>query len=118
LRHRLTLNCASPEDRRGRTWDVLEADMCTETISSVDIPDSDKLNVSTAIPNIATDSDPSLSTTLIVVIVVVVVCVLVGGGLIAVRVIKKLRKDSEIPEYYEVRVYENATVSWCPRLKV
>jgi len=28
LRHKLTLNCASTEDRRGRTWDVTGEDLC------------------------------------------------------------------------------------------
>jgi hypothetical protein len=111
LRHRLTLECASPEDRRGRTWDVLEGDLCPDTISSMDIPENVTLNVSTASPNITTDPGHAFSITLIVVIVIVVGCVLVGGGFIAVKVIKKLRKRSELPEYYKVRVDHTETIS-------
>jgi hypothetical protein len=102
----MTLSCSSPEDRRGRTWDVLEGDLCTETISSVDIADGDKLNVSSA--------SPALSSTLIVIIVIVVVCVLAGGGFIAVKVMKKLRNSSELPVHYKVCVDQNDTVCLVP----
>jgi hypothetical protein len=84
-------------------------------MSSVDIPDSENLNVSSsASRNITTDTGPALSITLIVVIVIVVVCVLVGGGLIAVKVMKKLRKSSVLSEYYNVCVDHNDTVLLVP----
>jgi beta-lactamase regulating signal transducer with metallopeptidase domain len=115
LRHRLTLNCASPEDRRRRTWDVLEGDLCTDTIISVEIPKITNLTVSSrASPNITTDTGPALSITSIVVIVIVVVCVLVGGVFIVVKLMKKLRKSSELPVHYEVCVDQNETVCLVP----
>jgi hypothetical protein len=163
LRHKLTLNCASPEDRRGRTWDVIEEDLCpsrhsfanlsstdnpnlktsnmirnspTETegaeefpesdntttnslfindrngssslmttIRPVELPASDKPNVSSdATPNINTDGGPALSTSMFVVNGILAACTLVGGGFIAVQLIKKLRKRSEVPEHNEVSV--------------
>ena len=90
LRHKLTLNCASPEDRMGRTWQVIGT-VC---------PDRMMLNMSTdAIPNTTTDKGPALSTTLIIVTSVVAACTLVGVGFIAVQLIKKLRKSSDLPEH-------------------
>jgi hypothetical protein len=131
LRHKLTLNCASPEDRRGRTWDVIEGDLCNDTISFVKLPDSDKLNVSSganpnittwnvirtvcrdrgmqngssdANTNITTDTGPALCTTMFVVNGVLVACTLVGGGFIAVQLMKKLRKRMELSEHNEVSI--------------
>jgi hypothetical protein len=96
LRHRLTLNCASPEDRRGRTWDVLERDLCT---------DSNNVNVtSSTSPNITTQTDTALSTTMLVLIGVLVACTVVGGGFIAVQLGKKLRKRTELPQRNEASI--------------
>jgi hypothetical protein len=46
LRHKPTLNCVSPEDRRGRTWDLIEEHLCPHIISFVEISSIDKLNIS------------------------------------------------------------------------
>jgi Leucine-rich repeat (LRR) protein len=99
LRHRLTLECASPEDKRGRTWDVLEGDSCTDRIRYVELPCSDKLNESSrANTNITKDTDPALSTTMLVVNGVLLACTLIGAGFIAVQLVKKLKKRTELPE--------------------
>ena len=60
LRHKLTLSCASPRNRWGRTWDVIEEDLCPSghilvfaKISSTDNPNlktSDVNQNSTAEP--------------------------------------------------------------------
>jgi uncharacterized protein HemX len=76
--------------------------MCTDTIISVEIPKIEKLTAtSTASPNITTHKDTALSTTMLVVIGVLVACALVGGGFIAVQVVKKLRKRTELLERNE-----------------
>jgi len=45
LRHKLTLNCVSPEDSRGRTWDLIEEDLCPHFICFVEISSIDTLNI-------------------------------------------------------------------------
>jgi hypothetical protein len=100
-----TVICASPEDRRGRTWDVIEEDSCHDRFNSVEPTAKDNQNVlSDAKANITTDTGPPLVSTLIVVNGVLVVCTFVGGGFIAVQILKKLRKGSELPEHNEVSV--------------
>ena len=75
LRHKLTLNCVSPEDRRGRTWDLIEEDSCPRIISFVEISSIDTLNISSdAILIVTTDTYSALETLIIVVIFVCVVC--------------------------------------------
>jgi Leucine-rich repeat (LRR) protein len=62
LRDKLTLNCASPEDRMGRKWDVLVT-FCPD-ISLVPT-DNDKPNVSSdASPNISTSPEDRKESTL------------------------------------------------------
>jgi hypothetical protein len=76
---------------------------------------SDKLNVSSdatsdkpvssdATRNITTDTGPDLVSTLIVLNCVLVACTLVAGGFIAVQILKKLRKGSQLPKHTEVSV--------------
>jgi len=67
LRHKLTLKCSSPEDRRGHMWDMI-GDLCTDRIRSMEPTAKDKLNVSSDVtPHITTDTGPALVSTLIVV---------------------------------------------------
>ena len=98
LRHKLTLNCVSPEDRRGRTWDVLEEDLCPDRIKSMEPTASDKPNASSdATPNINTDTDTALSTSLIIAAVVSVACFLVVVYVISLQLRNTLRRRSEVP---------------------
>jgi len=157
LRHKLMVNCASPEDRTGRTLDVIE-DLCPSRHIFVNLSDTDSQNLKTsymnrssstepedagefadsdnpttnssliserngssslmttiisveptasvktnvssdAITNINTDTSPAVVSTLIIVNGVLVACTFVGRGFIAVQLIKKLRKRSELPEH-------------------
>jgi len=101
LRYKLTLNCASSEERKGRTWDVIE-DLCPDRISSTEFPSSEKPAVSSnATSNITSYTGSALSTALVVVIGLLVVCTLVGLGFIVIQLIKELRKKSEVPENNE-----------------
>jgi hypothetical protein len=90
LRDKLTLKCASPEDRKGLTWDVI-ADLCHGNIPHT--------NSTTVTANNATADDrqggsPSLMTTILIVIGVLSSCVLIAGAIILVVFIKKLRDSS------------------------
>jgi len=83
---------------------VIEGDSCPDRYKSAETTASDKPNVSSdATPNITTDTGPALSTTLIVLNGVLVACTL-GGCFIAVQILKKLRKGSQLPEHNEVAV--------------
>ena len=98
LRHKLTLNCASPEDRRGRTWDLIEEDLCPHIISSVEISSIDKLNISSDATLIVTkDTYSALEMLIIVVIFVGVVCFVVIPRAYYMQQRKKLRRRSEVP---------------------
>ena len=69
LRYKLTLNCVSPEDRRGSTWDMMET-VCSDRIIH---------NMSSDVtPNTTTDTGPALSTTLIIVNIYLVTSTLLG----------------------------------------
>ena len=112
LRHKLTLNCSSPEDRTGCTWDVI-GDLCTDRIRSMEPTARDKLNMSSDVmTNITTDTGPALVSTLIVVNGVLVACTIVGGCFTVVHLLKELRKGSEVQEHNEVSV-----APWCTCLQ-
>ena len=90
LRYKMTLNCATPEYRRGRTWDVIE-DLC-----HYDIPDTNSKTVTgkKVTADYGQGGSPSLMTTIFIVIGVLSGCVLIAGGIILVVLIKKLRDSS------------------------
>ena len=73
LRHKLTLNYVSPEDRKGRTWDLIKEDLCPHIISFVEISSFDTLNISSDATLIVTTDTYSALETLI--IVMIFVCV-------------------------------------------
>jgi len=105
LRQKLTLNCVSPEDRRGRTWDLIEEDLCPHVISFVEISSIDKLNISSdATLIVTTDTYSALETLIIVVIFVCVVCFVVIPRDYYMQQRKKLRRRSEVPQNKEVFV--------------
>lgn len=79
-------------------WDVI-GDLCKRNVSS------------DATPNITTDTGPALVSTLIVVSGVLVACMVVGGCFVAVQLLKKLRKGSEVQEHSEVSVAVTETGS-------
>jgi hypothetical protein len=106
LRHKLTVNCASAEDRRGRTWDVIKEDLCPK-LSAPDYPltETSVMNLSSNVESegaeVISDSDngnSSLMTTILIVIGVFSVCVLIAGGIILVLLLKKLRGSSNAPQ--------------------
>jgi len=104
LRHKLTLNCVSPEDRRRRTWDLIE-DLCPHLICFVEISSIGTLNISSdAILIVTTDTYSALQTLKIVVIFVCVVCFLVIPRAYYMQQKKKLRRRSEVPQNNEVFV--------------
>jgi hypothetical protein len=84
LRESLTLVCASPEDRRGRTWDVLKLDTCRNTVRSVVITDSDKRKVPIIpMPNTSTDSGHVIRIPLMFINIIV----LLGLGAVVLAVV-------------------------------
>jgi hypothetical protein len=87
LKHKLTLDCVSPAELRGRTWDVIGT-LCPEGDTH-------------ATPNITTDTGPALKTAALVVNGILLVCTTVGAGFILVQLLKKLRNRSEVPEHTE-----------------
>jgi Leucine-rich repeat (LRR) protein len=119
LRHKLTLNCASPEDRRGRTWNETE-DLCPSGHIFAKLSRTDNPNLKTSIMNWSSTAEPenaeefpdsdnttknslflnernetsSLMTAILIVIGVLSGCVLVAGCIILVVLVKKLRDSS------------------------
>jgi hypothetical protein len=89
LRHKLTLNCASPEDRRGRTWDVIEADLCPDNILDIKSRRGTGNNVTA---DYRQGGSPSLIT--LIVIGVLSGCILIAGGIVLVVLVKKVRDSS------------------------
>jgi hypothetical protein len=79
LKDKLTLHCASPRQLEGKSWDVIEV-FCSKSNKG---------------------GGPSVITTALIVIGVLLVCAL-GGGLILVKVVKRLRNKSKTPEYWDV----------------
>jgi len=93
-----TTNSSFISERNGSS-SIMTAIISVEPTASV------KLNVSPdATTNINTDTGPALVSTLIVMNGVLVACTFVGASFIAVQLIKKLRKRSELPEHNEVSV--------------
>jgi Leucine-rich repeat (LRR) protein len=128
LRHKLTVKCASPEDRRGRTWDVMEEDLCPNghifaKLSGTDSPNPYTSGISqssTTEPERTeefTESDKpttnilfiddrngtsSLMPIILTVIGVLSGCILIAGGIILVVLVKKLRDSSNAPQNNDI----------------
>ena len=111
LRHKLTVNCVSAEDRKGRTWDVIEEDLCPNGYRLPELSDTDYPNMKTSVMNRsstaesegaeeAPDSDnwttnsllindrnrsSSLMTTILIVIGVLSGCVPIAAGIILAK---------------------------------
>jgi hypothetical protein len=119
LGHSLTLVCASPEGRRGRTWDVLILDKCTDTMISVDIPDSDKMDwpiLDIPHPTIVTTHtvyDPERLILFIFILLFGGVCTCLRWMFCGKRK-KNKEKVSELPDHSEVCVDHNDTVRLVP----
>jgi hypothetical protein len=120
LRHKLTVKCASPEDRRGRTWDVMEEDLCPNGHIFAKLSGTDNTNLKTSFTNRCSTAETdgtakypendnpttnnvfindrngtsSLMSTILIVIGVLSGCVLIAGGIILVVLVKKLRDSS------------------------
>jgi len=123
LRYKLTVNCASPEDRTGRTWDVIE-DLCPSThifatFSSTDNPNLKTTGMSQSstaesesAEEFAKSDKPttnslfigdrnvnsSLTPTILIVISVLSGCILIAGCIILVVLVKKLTDSSNTPQ--------------------
>jgi hypothetical protein len=80
LKHKLTLQCASPRQLEGKSWNVMEG-FCSHIAD-------DKPN-------------PSVLTTAFIVTGILLVCT-IGGGLIFVNVVKRRRKRPKTPKYCDV----------------
>jgi hypothetical protein len=121
LKHKMTLNCASPKCLRGCTWDVIDA-LCPHRNTSVKSCASDNPNLKTAVlnRNSATESKVAadfperdiqenkalfindtngspFQITMITVIGVLSGFTLIAGGIILVVLVKRLRDSSGTP---------------------
>jgi Leucine-rich repeat (LRR) protein len=94
LKHKLTLNCTSPEHLSGRTWDVVGT-WCPDRITAVE-SDTDNSNLNTLSVNDRKGS--SYMKTILIVIGVVAGCILVAGAIVLVVLVKKLRDSSDVPQ--------------------
>jgi len=94
LGHKLTVNCASPEDRWGSTWDVL-GKLCYGIIPGT-------LSKIVAADNVTADytqdGSPSPVKNTLIVIGVLSGCILIAGCIILVATVKKLRDNSNAPQ--------------------
>jgi hypothetical protein len=104
LRHKLTVNCSSPEDRRGLTWDVLEKDLCRGNISDTN---SKIVTVNNVTADYRQGGSASLMTTILIVTGVLSACILIAGGIILVVLVKKLRESPNAPQ--NSNVYDPGT---------
>jgi hypothetical protein len=118
------VKCASPEERRGCTWDVMEEDLCpnghifpkfsstdntnlktsftnrsstAETECSKEFPENDNPTTKSLFIN-DRNGNSSLMVTILIVIGVLSGCVLIAGGIILVVLVKKLRDSSNAPQ--------------------
>jgi hypothetical protein len=57
----LTLNCASPEDRRGRRWDVIEKDLCPSRHIFAKLSGTDNPNLNTSGMNHSSTAKPEVA---------------------------------------------------------
>jgi hypothetical protein len=83
LGNKMTLNCASPEERKGSTWKVIEA-LCPDNI-----PDTNSVTA-----DYGQGGTSSLMTIILIVTGVLSGCVLIAGGIILVVLVKRLRDRS------------------------
>jgi len=135
LRHKLTVNCASSEDRTGRTWDVIE-DLCPSTHIFAKFSSTDNPHLKTAGMNQSstaeresseefTKSDKpttnslftsdgngnsSLMTTTLIVTGVLSGCIFFFGCIILVALVKKLRDNWNGPQNSKVYTPETSYV--------
>jgi Leucine-rich repeat (LRR) protein len=117
LGQNLTLICATPEDRRGYAWDVIEEDLCPSRHIFVKFSSTEDPNLKTTGMNwsstaelesaggftkIAKRTTNSLIindvTTILIVIGVLSGCILITGCIILVAIVKKLRDNSNAPQ--------------------
>ena len=107
LKHKLILQCASPEQFQGKSWELIE-EILSEVLEDV----NKKSNTSSESIILSTESNeesgvstlegcPSVVTTSLIVTGVVLVCA-ICGGLILVMVVKRLRNKPKTPEHSDV----------------
>jgi len=61
LRHKPALNCASTEDRRGRTWDVTEEALCPSRHIFAQLSNTDSPNLKTSDVNRSSTAKPEIA---------------------------------------------------------
>jgi hypothetical protein len=102
LKHKLTLQCASPRELKGKSWDVMEV-FCSQSPEDMNY----KSNTSSEAVSHSTEQKDesevsakvggsSVVTTTLIVIGVLLVCA-IGGGIILVIVVKRRRTDRKRP---------------------
>jgi Leucine-rich repeat (LRR) protein len=107
LKHKLTLQCASPRELEGKSWDVMEgfcsqpADDRNYTSRVAPSPDKERKEESEVSKP---SGSPFILTITLIVSGVVLVCA-IGGGVILVKVVKKRRNKPNNPEYEYDDVY-------------
>jgi Leucine-rich repeat (LRR) protein len=96
LRQKLTLNCASPKNRTGRSWDVIEEDLCPDIIRPVEIPAIDKLNVST-------DATHNINSDILVVtaLIAIMVLTLIAAPFLVMRALMKWQQRDKLNRSHE-----------------
>jgi len=98
LGNNLTLICASPEHRVGRSWNVLGT-FCPDRIMIVEPQGSYKPNMSSdANPTVTADTGTSLNTTWIVIVVVLAFIIIGAICFIVVKQVRIRKTCSETPE--------------------
>ena len=107
LKHKVTLQCASPRGLQGMLWDVME-EFCSQAAVDMNYTSSrssEAVSPSTEHKNeseaSAKDGGPSIVTTTLIVTGVVLVCA-IGSGIVLVRVVKGRRNRPKTPDYCDV----------------
>jgi hypothetical protein len=116
LKHKLTLQCASPRELEGKSWDVME-EFCSQ-------PDEDRNYTSNTSPEAVSPSagykeeselspmveGPSVVTIALIVTGVLLLCA-IGGGLILATVVKRRRNKPATPKHDDVYASRESHIS-------
>jgi hypothetical protein len=102
LKHKLTLKCASPRELQGKSWDLTGV-FCNADDMNYTSPETVSPSAESKEENAESTQNggPSVLTISLIVTGVLLVCA-IGGGIIVVKVAKKLRNIPNSPEYCDV----------------
>jgi hypothetical protein len=116
LKDKLTLQCASPGEMKGKSWDVIEV-FCSKPAKDTNYKSSTSSEAVSPNTEQAKESEVSKTggglsviTTALIVIGVLLVCAFVGG-LILAKVVKRLRSRRKTPEYCDVYAARATNIS-------